>query len=80
VIVGYQGAQRSPSAVLEAKARCRQFPDRRKVVAELVPLEFEDKPPKRRAAPASTAAKGRTGFAVFSAGLVVLSPRSGLTS
>lgn len=50
------------------------------VVAELIPLEFEDKPPKRRAAPASTVIEGRTGRAAFSAGLVVLSPHSGLTS
>jgi hypothetical protein len=80
VNTGYQGAQQSPSAVLEAKARCRQVPDRRKVVAKLIPLEIEDKPPKRRAAPASTVIEGRTGRAAFSAGLVVLSPRSGLTS
>jgi hypothetical protein len=42
--MGYQGAQQSPSAVLEAKTRCRRFPDLRKVVAKLIPLEIEDKP------------------------------------
>jgi len=80
VIVGYQGAQQKPKRSPKGKSALPTFSRTSQVVAELIPLEFEGKPPKRRAAPASTVIEGRTGRAVFSVGLVVLSPHSGLTN
>jgi Haem degrading protein HbpS-like len=80
VIVGLPGVQQKPKRSPKGRSALLAVSRPSQVVAELIPLEFEDKPPTRRAAPASTAVKGRTGFAVFSAGLVVLSPRLGLTS
>jgi hypothetical protein len=65
VIVGYQGAQQKPKRSPKGKSALPAVSRLPQVVAKLIPLEFEDKPPKRRAAPASTVIEGRTGPAVF---------------
>jgi hypothetical protein len=59
VTKGAAQPKRSPKSksALPAVSRSPQ------VVAKLIRVELEDKPPKRRAAPASTAVEGRTGLA-----------------